>query len=83
MQPAPPQSPIAASSIKGLRIVCRKCGVEVMLPVAAREAPHKCFNCYTDFDFNGIVAALRELKWLHDMDARSDASVGFWIDPKA
>lgn len=75
-------APIQASSIKGLRITCRKCGVEVMLPVTARESPSKCFNCYTDFNSQGIIAALRELKWLHDTDARSDSSIGFWLDPK-
>lgn len=76
-------APIPASRIKGLRIVCRHCGVEIMLPVTAREAPGQCFNCNTRFaDGGGILSALRELKWLHDTDARQDAVIGFWLDPK-
>lgn len=77
-------APIPASRIKGLRIACRKCGVEILLPVTAREAPSQCFNCCTRFaDNGGVVAALRELKWLHDTDARHESDIGFWIDPKA
>lgn len=72
---------IPASRIKGLRIVCRRCGVEIMLPVTARESPGQCFNCASRFaDGGGIVSALRELKWLHDMDGSDNTAVGFWID---
>lgn len=78
----PETYPIPAAQIKGLRITCRKCGVEIMLPVTARESPSKCFNCYTDLDSQAIIAALRELKWLHDTDSRGDSSIGFWLDPK-
>lgn len=74
--------PIPASRIKGLRVVCRKCGVEVMLPVTAREVLAQCFNCGTRFaDGDGVAAALRELKWLHDTDARGDSGISFWVDP--
>jgi hypothetical protein len=76
-------TPIPASRIKGLRIVCRKCGVEVMLPISARDAPAQCFNCHTRFaDGGGILSALRELQWLHDTDSRGESAIGFWIDPK-
>jgi hypothetical protein len=75
-------SPIPAARIKGLRLTCRGCGVEILLPVTARDAPPKCFNCYTDFPAQGILSALRELKWLHDRDEDRTARVGFWVDPQ-
>jgi len=73
--------PIPASRIKGLRLVCRHCAAEAMIPITARDAPAQCFNCYAKFAQGDILNALRELKWLHDVDARPEYGIGLWIDP--
>ena len=52
-----------------------------MLPVSAREAPAQCFNCCTKLHGPELLGALREIKWLHDLDTSGDAGIGLWIDP--
>jgi len=63
-------------AITGVRLVCRKCGASVSIPLGAVNAPAKCFNCHTPLPGPEIVRNVAAgLKWLQD--AATDNNVTF------
>jgi hypothetical protein len=71
---------IPATSITGVRLVCRACNAAIIIPIGAKDAPTKCFNCYADMPGPEIVRGLvRNLTWLQDtikdVDVTFDAAV--------
>jgi hypothetical protein len=71
---------IPVRAITGLRLTCRRCGAAAVLPMSAKDAPAKCFNCYTELPGPELVRGLvRELRWIQetvrDADVSFDASI--------
>ncbi|MBF0108738.1 MAG: hypothetical protein HQL76_06145 [Magnetococcales bacterium] len=50
---------LAVSRIKGVRMVCRKCQAEWLLPLDAVSLPPRCFNCQATVPIEPLQDALR------------------------
>lgn len=71
-----PTTTINARDITGLRIVCRACNAQMVVPVASGgNPPNNCFSCNARMPGHNLRNLLVELDSIRRLAA--DVSVGF------
>ena len=51
--------------VNSLRVVCKKCKAEMIIPVGEQTPPEKCFSCKTDLPWHEINDAVRAIAALN------------------
>ncbi|MBF0140106.1 MAG: hypothetical protein HQL74_07485 [Magnetococcales bacterium] len=68
---------IDVTRIKGIRMVCRKCHSEWMIPLDSTNIPQKCFNCFSIVPSEPIRDALQGLARLKSAAASNHKDFQF------
>jgi len=55
---------IPANALTGLRLTCKTCGAQMLIPLPVRNTPERCFSCGTDLPGAALLPLLQELSWL-------------------
>lgn len=53
--------------VKGLKIVCSKCGAYWFVPIGTTDPPHKCISCDNKMPNDSIKNALEQVSILINM----------------
>ena len=61
--------------IKGLKIVCKKCGANWFIPIGKGLPPKKCFSCETQIDGSRILATSEKIRELVAVSNKADFEV--------